>query len=101
MRSSTSPPPALQRARPGDHASAIYSAILRSHERHSCALGLSTLCHLFGLLCFQEILVNITYYALLSAHYALLFAHYAYGLQVNSFVVDQITGGKNVQKLHS
>ena len=26
MRSSTSPPPALQRARPGDHARAIYSA---------------------------------------------------------------------------
>ena len=39
MRSITSPPPALQRARPGDHARAIYSAILRSHERHSCTIA--------------------------------------------------------------
>ena len=36
MRSSTSPPPALQRARPGDHARAIYSAILRSR---SCTIA--------------------------------------------------------------
>ena len=39
MRSSTSPPPALQRARPGDHARAIYS----DHERYSVCV-----CHTYG-----------------------------------------------------
>ena len=58
----------------------------RAEKKSACKrgyqVGLSTLCHLFGLLCFQEILVNITYYALLFTHYALVFAHYASTLAI-------------------
>ena len=39
MCSSTSPPPALQRTRPGDHARAIYSAILRSRLASPVCVG--------------------------------------------------------------
>ena len=67
-------------------------------ERRACAnsgaqarLGLSTLCYLFGLICFQEILVNITHNALHFAHYALLFTVSSQAVSSQTYPLDHFS----------